>query len=102
MLTPDERRDLQEKLRELRQTDFDLQTQRENTRAEILRLQADSAKSDTAELNAKAKALKTDIDSLRAEAVNDSDSAAFRQKLSGEIVPKLRELMLTCGLEEVF
>ena len=102
LLTPDERRDLQEKLRELRQTDFDLQTQRENTRAEILRLQADAAKTDTAELNAKAKALKTDIDSLQAEAVNDSDSAAFRQKLSGEIVPKLRELMLTCGLEEVF
>ena len=91
LLTPDERRDLQEKLRELRQTDFDLQTQRENTRAEILRLQADGAKLDTQELNAKAKALKADIDSLRGDG-----------RPSAEIVSALRELMLTCGLEEVF
>ena len=102
LLTPEERRDLQARLRELRQADFDLQAQRENTRAEILRLQADGAKTDSIELNTKAQALKAGIEELRAQAVNDADDAAFREKLSGEIVPALKELMLTCGLEEVF
>lgn len=102
LLTNDERRDLQEKLRELRQTDFDLNTERENTRAKILELQADGVNFDNEEAAAKIKALKSEIDALKSEAVNDAEDASFREKLNAEIIPALKELMLTCGLEEIF
>ena len=101
LLTGDERRDLQAKLRELTQTDFDLKTERENTRAKLLEL-APQKSTDGTELLECAKALKREIDSLAGQAVNNSEEAAFREKVSDEIIPELRELMLMCGLEEVF
>jgi len=102
LLTNDERRDLQNKLRELTRTDFDLHTERENTRAKILELQADGRGIDSLALTEKLKALKAEIDSLNSEAVNDAESAVFREKMSQEVIPALKELILTCGLEEVF
>lgn len=102
LLTSDERRDLQAKLRELNQTDFDLRTERENTRAKILELQADGKSIDIAELVDRLKALKSAVDEMRAHAVNDSDDAIAREKVTGELVPAIKDLMLTCGLEEVF
>ena len=102
LLMPEERRDLQAKLRELTQTDFDLATERENTRAKILELGAKKLTLSNDDLLTRARALKSSIDSLRSGAVNDAEDAAFREKLSGEIVPAVKELMLTCGLEEVF
>jgi exonuclease SbcC len=102
LLTPEERRDLQGKLRELTQTDFDLTTERENTKARLLELGADKMSMPADKLNARAHELKREVISLQGQAVNDADDAVFREKVSGEILPALKELMLNCGLEEVF
>ena len=102
LLTSDERRDLQAKLRELNQTDFGLRTERENTRAKILELQTDGKNMDTMELMNRLRALKAAVDEMSTRAVDDSDEAIARGKISGELVPAVKNLMLTCGLEEVF
>ena len=102
LLTPDERRDLQARLRELTQSDFDLTAERENTRAEILRLQADALNTDTLELTARLRTLKAAYDEARSHAVNDTEDASLREKLSDEIIPAVKDLMLTCGMEEIF
>ena len=102
LLTPEERRDLQCKLRELTQTDFDLTTERENAKARLLELGAEKLTFSADKLNERAHELKREIFSLEEGTVNDEEFAAFREKLTGEILPSLKELMLTCGLEEVF
>ncbi|MBQ7155835.1 MAG: hypothetical protein IJR85_09815 [Synergistaceae bacterium] len=102
LLTPEERRDLQGKLRELNQTDFDLTTERENAKARLLELGAEKLSIPSDKLNARAQELKNGLISVQAQAVNDADEAIFREKLRGEIIPAVKELMLTCGLEEVF
>ncbi|MBQ3654299.1 MAG: hypothetical protein II954_07775 [Synergistaceae bacterium] len=101
-LTSEERRDLQGKLRELNETDFELNTERENTKAKIIDLQAEGVNLTNDEITRKLRALKSTVDELRLSAVNGPDDAAFREKLSSEYVPKVRDLALTCGLEEVF
>lgn len=101
-LTSEERRDLQGKLRELNETDFELNTERENTKAKIIDLQAEGVNLTNDEITRKLRALKSEVDELRLSAVNGPDDAAFREKLSSEYVPKVRDLALTCGLEEVF
>ena len=104
LLTADERRDLQAKLRELNETDFALTTERENTRAKILEFQAksDNFNFDRELLTQKIKTLKQNIDELRTHSINNPDEAAVRQRISDEFIPKMKDLMLTCGLEEVF
>ena len=98
-LTSDERRDLQNRLRELTQEDLDLKAERENTRAKILELQSDGMTRTNDEIAEMAERLK----SAFAENVNgDSESGAYREKIDGEIIPAVKDLMLTCGLEEVF
>ena len=87
LLTAEERRDLQGKLRELTETDFDLNAERENTQAKILELKGDGLSMTTEELTAKIKALK---------------EASGQATPDDEYIPILKELMLTCGLEEVF
>ena len=102
LLTQDERRELQGRLRELTQADFDLTAERENTRADLLRLQADPLSIDSLELAERIAELKRNADVFQAQAVNDEEDAALREKLSAEIIPALKDLMLTCGMEEVF
>ncbi len=98
-LTPDERRDLQNKLRELSQEDLDLKAERENTRAKILELQADGMSRTNDEITEIAERLKNEL----SENDNDeSESTVYREKINGEIIPAVKDLMLTCGLEEVF
>ena len=98
-LTPDERRDLQNKLRELSQEDLDLKAERENTRAKILELQADGMSRTNDEITEIAERLKKEL----SENDNDeSESTVYREKINGEIIPAVKDLMLTCGLEEVF
>ena len=98
-LTSDERRDLQNRLRELTQEDLDLKAERENTRAKILELQSDGMTRTNDEIAEMAERLKSAL----AENVNDdSESGAYREKIDGEIIPAVKDLMLTCGLEEVF
>ncbi|MBR4196572.1 MAG: hypothetical protein IKQ95_07680 [Synergistaceae bacterium] len=98
-LTSDERRDLQNRLRELTQEDLDLKAERENTRAKILELQSDGMTRTNDEIAEMAERLKSAL----AEDVNgDSESGAYREKIDGEIIPAVKDLMLTCGLEEVF
>ena len=98
-LTNDERRDLQNRLRELTQEDLDLKSERENTRAKILELQADGMSRTNDEIKEIAQRLKNEL----AENDNDeSESTVYREKVDGEIIPAVKDLMLTCGLEEVF
>ena len=98
-LTPDERRDLQNKLRELTQEDLDLKAERENTRAKILELQADEMTRTNDEITEIANRLKK---SLAENDNDDSESTIYREKINGEIIPAVKDLMLTCGLEEIF
>ncbi|MBQ9904923.1 MAG: hypothetical protein IJM47_09080 [Synergistaceae bacterium] len=95
-LTADERRDLQNRLRELTQADLTLTAERENTRAKILELQSDGLSRTNDEINEMVVKLKTEL----AEMSNDDD--VYREKINGEIIPAIRDLMLTCGMEEVF
>ncbi|MBQ3403543.1 MAG: hypothetical protein IJG65_09295 [Synergistaceae bacterium] len=99
LLTADERRDLQNKLRELTQTDLDLKAESENTRAKILELQADGLSMSNDEINAKISELKKVLDEPHDESPDD---AAYMEKINGELIPAIRDLMLTCGFEGGF
>ena len=39
---------------------------------------------------------------LKNAADDDSESDIYREKINGEIIPAVRDLMLTCGLGEAF
>lgn len=101
-LTGDERRDLQNRLRELTQTDLDLKSERENTRARILELQADDLNMSNDELTERITNLKKAITELQSNSVDDTDNAAYREKISSEILPGMKKLILSCGLPEIF
>ncbi len=100
-LTSDERRDLQNRLRELTQSDIELRSERENTRAKILELQSDSLNIGNDELSERIKKLKDSITELQTHSIDDSDEAAYRDKMN-DILPAIKKLMLECGLPEVF
>lgn len=98
-LTSDERRDLQNRLRELTQEDLDLKAERENTRAKILELQSDGMSRTNDEISEMIKRLKNEF----AENNNDdSESTVYREKINAEIIPSVKDLILTCGFEEAF
>ncbi len=101
LLTPDERRDLQNRLRELTSTDMELQAERENTRAKILELQADGKGITADELTAKVKGLKGQLDGMQSHAVNDPEEAGIRSRITGSLIPAIKDLMLACALPEV-
>ena len=101
LLTPDERRDLQNRLRELTSTDMELQAERENTRAKILELQADGKSMTADELTAKVKGLKAMLDGMQSKAVNDPEDAGIRSRITLNLIPAIKDLMLTCALPEV-
>ena len=98
-LTADERRDLQNRLRELTQEDLDLKAERENTRAKILELQSDGMSRNNDEIAEMVNRLKTALDE---NANDDTESSVYRERIDADIIPAVKDLMLTCGLEEVF
>lgn len=102
LLTPDERRDLQNRLRELTHTDLELQAERENTRAKILELQADGRSITDDELVGRINALKDMLGVMQSQPVNDPEEASYRNRINGDVLPMIKDLMLTCGLPEVF
>ncbi|MBQ9575081.1 MAG: hypothetical protein IJR27_07380 [Synergistaceae bacterium] len=102
-LTPDERRDLQNRLRELTQSDLELTAERENTRAKILELQSDGLGRTNDEINGMIKAVK-ELMSVKGndDDADNAEASVYGDKINGEILPELRGLLLSCGLEEVF
>ncbi len=88
-LTADERRDLQNRLRELTQSDLDLKSERENTRAKILELQSEGMNMTDDEINAKIRELK--------DSLTDEDRSEY-----ADTIDEIKNLILSCGLEEVF
>lgn len=101
-LTTDERRDLQNKLRELTQTDIELNSERENMKARLLEVQFDGQNMSNDEINIKLSNLKNDITELNLKPVNDPEEAEIREKINAEFLPQIKDLILTCGLPEVF
>ena len=97
-LTSDERKELQNKLRELTQEDLELNADKENARAKLLELQSDGMNKTEDELTTILKKLKNSFDEIRASGENNSDLV----QINNEILPEIRKLTLSCGLEEIF
>ena len=98
-LTIDERRELQNKLRELTQEDLQLNADKENAQAKLLELQSKSEKNlSNDDLTTELKRLKRSYDELRATGFNDYEL----EKISSNLIPEIKNLILSCGLEEVF
>lgn len=101
LLTPEERRDLQNRLRELAGADLELKAEHENTRAKILELQAKGKGIASDELIARIKALKESVNAMQSVPVNDPEDAGLRNRITGDMIPAIKDLMLTCALPEV-
>ena len=95
-LTPDERRELQNKLRELMQEDLELKADKENAQAKLLEIQS-LGNLSSEELTSELKRAKNLYDKSRA-----GDSNFELEKISNEIIPEIKKLILSCGLEEIF
>jgi len=96
-LNLDERRELQNKLRELSQEDLELKADKENAQAKLLELQSEKTWS-LEELNSELKRLKNSFNEIRSSGYNNSEL----EKISGEIIPEIKNSILSCGLEEIF
>lgn len=103
-LNSDERRDLQNRLRELTQNDLDIKSERENARAHILELQADGINLSSDDITARAIDLSNTLKDLRQrlESTNDEENLRiYDEKVAREFIPAIKNLMLNCGLPEV-
>lgn len=96
-ITPDERRELQTKLRELSQEDLELKADKENAQAKLLEIQSEKNLSND-DLTLELKRLKKSFDEIRSTGYNDFEL----EQISGEFIPEIRNLILSCGLEEIF
>ena len=96
-LTVDERRELQNKLRELTQEDLELKAEKENAQAKLLEFQAEKNLSNE-DLTKELKSLKKSFDEIRLTGYNNLEL----EKISSEIIPEIKNLILSCGLEEIF
>ena len=96
-LTVDERRELQNKLRELTQEDLELKAEKENAQAKLLEFQAEKNLSNE-DLTKEIKSLKKSFDEIRLTGYNNLEL----EKISSEIIPEIKNLILSCGLEEIF
>ncbi len=90
-LTNDERRDLQNRLRELTREDLELKSERENVRAKILELQSHSDKLSNNDLVTKLTELKNSV----------SDEELKNENINA-LIQTMKKLILNCGLPEVF
>ena len=97
-LTPDERRELQSKLRELTQEDLELNADRENARAKLLEIQS-LANLSNEELTNELKRAKNSYDEIRATGFNGDPNL---QRVEYELIPEIKNLILSCGLENIF
>ena len=95
-LLPDERKELQSKLRELTHEDLELNAEKENAQAKLLELQSDEMSRSSGELTEKLKYLKNSFDEIRDEGFSNSQTA----RITGELMPEIRKLIIACGLEE--
>ena len=96
-LTIEERRELQARLRELTQEELELNAETENARAKLIALQSEKNPSND-ELNSELKRLKNSLASINATGYEDYEL----EKINNALVPEIKNLILTCGLEEVF
>ena len=84
-------------MRELTQEDLELNADKENAQAKLLELQS-GASATTDELSAELKKLKNSLDEIRAKGYKNSEL----ERIDGEFVPEIKNLVLLCGLPEVF
>ncbi|MBQ9419521.1 MAG: hypothetical protein IJU31_04000 [Synergistaceae bacterium] len=89
-LAPDERRELQSRLRELTQEDMELNADRENARAKLIELQSHGTNLSDNEIITK---LTKSFDEIRASGFNSPELT----ETTGEI----NRLLLSCGLPEI-
>ena len=96
-LTPDERRELQRKLRELTQEDLELKADKENAKEKLLELQSDGMAWNNDDLMRQLNFLKKSLDEIREKGLENSDLMQIN-----ELMPEIKKLTLLCGLEEIF
>ncbi len=104
-LTSEERRDLQNKLKELTQTDIELAAEYENTRAKLLELQSNlttnfSFNSD--ELAERVHELEQQFTQELAKDSNTEEVRAYNQELRINLQPKIQGLAMRCGFKDPF
>ncbi len=97
-LLPDERRELQKKLRELTQEELELKAEKENSQAKLIELQSNGMSRSNDDLLIKLNDLKKSIDTISAKGFNNSQLA----HITGKLIPEIKNLTLSCGIEEVF
>ena len=85
-LTGDERRDLQNRLRELTREDLDIKSEHENTRAKLIELQSDGVRFDPENLKTRLEMAKNLIRENQSE------------NIPAETIKEIRELAKKCGL----
>ena len=103
-LNSDERRDLQNKLRELTQRDLEIKSERENTRAKLIELQGEGVAFDPVDITARLEHVKDSMTELYSQLKSENDEAnlaLYDEKINGGLVPEIRELELKCGINEV-
>lgn len=96
-LTIEERRELQSRLRELTQENLELNAEIENARAKLIMLQSEKSLSNE-ELNSELKNLKNSFNSINSTGYKNQEL----EKINDEIIPQIKDLILSCGLEEIF
>lgn len=97
-LLPNERRELQTKLRELTHEDLELNEEKENAKAKLLELQSDGMSRSNEDLTAQIKQLKNSLDEISVKGFNNSELT----RITSELIPEIKNLILFCGLKEVF
>lgn len=85
-LTSEERRDLQNRLRELTREDLDIKSEKENTRAKLIELQSDGVRFDPDQLKSRLEMAKNLIRENQSE------------NIPSETIKEIRELAQICGL----
>lgn len=96
-LTADERRELQDRLRELTRESLELNADIENARAKLIALQSEKNPGNDV-LNSELKRLKNSFDLINQTGYKDYEL----EKIKNDLVPEIKNLILNCGLEEVF
>ena len=90
-LSSDERRDLQNKLRDLTREDLDIKSERENTRAKLIELQSDGVRFDPDNLKSRLEMAKNLIrenqsENIPSETINEIRNLAKKCGLSSEVL----------------
>ncbi|MBQ7733088.1 MAG: hypothetical protein IJT58_03605 [Synergistaceae bacterium] len=103
-LTSEERRGLQNKLRELTQRDLDIKSERENTRAKLIELQGEGVAFDPDGIKTRLERVKASMTELYSQLKSENDEAGltlYDEKIKDGLVPEIQKLALKCGISEV-